>query len=79
MEAQQYQLQIKVTEVVRERQAETLAAAKDYTDRVTRDLGECINLQFEELINNIKTTEQLLLKGSNQRLAISNSFQEKLN
>jgi hypothetical protein len=41
-------------------------------------LSDRINLQFEELINNIKTTQKML-KDPNQRLVLPSSSQEKLN
>jgi hypothetical protein len=72
------QLKITLTGEVRDMQVAILAAAREYTDRVTNDLGDRISLQFEELISNIKTTQQML-KGPNQRLALSNSSQKKLN
>jgi hypothetical protein len=53
---EQQQLKIVLTGEVRTMQEATLAAARAYTNSVTSDLGDHISLQFEELINNIKTT-----------------------
>jgi hypothetical protein len=66
------QLKIVLTGEVRTMQEETLAAARAYTDSVTSNLGDRISLQFEELINNIKTTQKML-KDPNQRLALPSS------
>ena len=59
-------------------QGETLATARAYTNCVTSNLGDCISLQFEDLINNIKTIRKML-KEPSQRLALPSSSYEKLN
>jgi hypothetical protein len=75
---EQQQLKLKITRELRALREETLTAAKVYTNRATEDLSDRINLQFEELINNIKTTQKML-KDPNQRLVLPSSSQEKLN
>ena len=69
---EQQQLKIILRREVRTMQEAILAVAIAYTDSMTSDLGDCITLQFEELINNIKTTQKIL-KDPNQHLVLSNS------
>jgi hypothetical protein len=75
---EQQQLKRELIGKMRALREETLTAAKAYTDRATENLSDCISLQFEELINNIKTTQKML-KDPNQRQALPSSLQEKLN